>query len=132
MIANGLHCSAIREERQGENVMNKNQMILFTRFGMGTAPAELQQKLASVFLTLLNQDTPPGVIAFYGEGVRLTCENSPVLEQLRRLSDQGVRLVICQTCLDFFGLRDLVRVGVIGGMGDIVAAMNGAEKVITV
>jgi intracellular sulfur oxidation DsrE/DsrF family protein len=107
-------------------------MILFTRFGMGTAPAELQQKLASVFLTLLNQDTPPGVIAFYGEGVRLTCENSPVLEQLRRLSDQGVRLVICQTCLDFFGLRDLVRVGVIGGMGDIVAAMNGAEKVITV
>jgi hypothetical protein len=72
MIANGLHCSAIREERQGENVMNKNQMILFTRFGMGTAPAELQQKLASVFLTLLNQDTPPGVIAFYGEGVRLT------------------------------------------------------------
>jgi peroxiredoxin family protein len=54
------------------------------------------------------------------------------LEQLRQLSDQGVRLVICQTCLDFLGLRDLVRVGVIGGMGDIVAAMNGAEKVITV
>jgi hypothetical protein len=112
--------------------MNKNQMVLFTRFGMGVAPAELQLKLANVFLNLLNEETPPGVIAFYGEGAKLACENSPVLEQLRRLSDKGARLVICQTCLDYFGLRDLVRIGVIGGMGDIVAAMNDAEKVISV
>ncbi len=99
---------------------------------MGDAPIELQQKLAGVFLNLLNQDAAPGVIAFYGEGVRLTCEGSPVLEQLQKLADKGTRLVICQTCLDFFGLRDHVRVGVIGGMGDIVAAMNSASKVISV
>jgi hypothetical protein len=112
--------------------MNSNTLVLFTRFGMGDAPAELQKKLATTFLSLLNQDTPPGVIAFYGEGVKLTCDGSPVLEQLRALSERGARLVICQTCLDFFGLRDKVRVGIVGGMGDIVAAMNGAAKVISV
>ena len=112
--------------------MDKNTMVLFTRFGMGDAPAELQKKLATTFLTLVSQDAPPGIIAFYGEGVKLTCEGSPVLNQLRVLSDQGVRLVICQTCLEFFGLRDKVRVGIVGGMGDIIAAMNGADKVISV
>jgi len=112
--------------------MKKNTMVLFTRFGMGDAPAELQKKLATTFLTLVSQDTPPGVIAFYGDGVKLTCEGSPVLDSLRALSEKGTRLVICQTCLDFFGLRDQVRVGIVGGMGDIVAALNGADKVIGV
>lgn len=111
--------------------MNES-MVLFTRFGMGDAPAELQQKLAGVFLKLLDQDTPPGVIAFYGDGVKLTCEGSPVIDQLRALSDKGVRLVVCQTCLDFFGLREQMRVGIVGGMGDIVAAMKSAAKVISV
>ncbi len=112
--------------------MNKDTMVLFTRNGMGDAPAELQQKLATIFLNLMDKDTPPGVIAFYGEGVKLACEGSPVLDQLRSLSAHGATLVICQTCLEFYGLRDKVRVGTVGGMGDIVAAMGSADKVISV
>ncbi len=112
--------------------MNSNTMVVFTRFGMGDAPAELQKKLAGVFLNLLSQDTPPGVIAFYGDGVKLVCDGSPVLDQLRSLSQKGSRLIVCQTCLDFFGLRELVRVGIVGGMGDILAAMKSADKVISV
>jgi sulfur relay (sulfurtransferase) complex TusBCD TusD component (DsrE family) len=112
--------------------MNKNTLILFTRNGMGDAPAELQQKLAGIFLNLLNKDTAPGAVAFYGEGVRLTCSDSPVLDQLRAVADKGTRLVICQTCLDYYGLRDKVHVGTVGGMGDIVAAMASADKVISV
>ncbi len=34
-------------------------------------------------------------------------------------------------CLDYYGLRASVRVGIVGGMGDIVAAMNTASKVIS-
>lgn len=109
-----------------------DSMLLFTRFGMGDAPTELQHKLASVFLILLDQDAPPGVIAFYGDGVKLVCDGSPVVNQLRTLSDKGVRLIVCQACLDYFGLRDKMRVGIIGGMGDIIAAMKSATKVISV
>ncbi len=86
--------------------MNKNTMILFTRNGMGDAPSELQQKLAGIFLNLLNKDSAPGVVAFYGEGVKLTCDGSPVLDQLRALAEKGATLVICQTCLEYFGLRE--------------------------
>ena len=112
--------------------MNQDTLILCARFGMGDAPAELQEKLAATFFTLVNQAAPPGVVAFYGEGVKLTCEGSPVLDQLRALSEKGAWLVVCQTCLDFFGLRDKVRVGIVGGMGDIIAAMSGADKVISI
>jgi hypothetical protein len=107
-------------------------LILFTRNGMGDAPPELQQKLAGIFLNLLNQDAPPGAIAFYGEGVKLACEGSPVIDMLKSLADKGVTLMLCQTCLDYFSVRAAVRVGIIGGMGDIVAAMSQADKVISV
>jgi len=117
--------------------MNKHTMILFTRFGMGDAPVDLPQKLAGTFLTLLDQhahgnsDGLPGVLAFYGEGVKLACEGSPVLDQLRALETRGAHLILCQTCLNYFGLREAVRVGIVGGMGDIMAALDLAQKVIS-
>jgi hypothetical protein len=112
--------------------MNKTTCILFTRNGLGDAPAELQQKLGSIFLSLVDKGAVPGVLAFYGEGVKLVCDDSPVLEQLRSLATHGATIIVCQTCLDFYKLRDRVRVGTIGGMGDIVAAMSSADKVISV
>lgn len=90
--------------------MSSRTLVLFTRSGMGDAPAELQLKLAAIFLNLLNQDSIPGAIAFYGDAVKLTCEGSPVISQLQKLADKGVTLIICQTCLDYFGLRASVRV----------------------
>jgi hypothetical protein len=112
--------------------MNTNTLILFTRSGMGDAPGELQHKLVGTFLKLLGQDSPPGALAFYGNGVKLVCEGSPVLEHLSELERKGAHLIICQTCLDYFGLRDQVRVGIVAGMGDIVEAMAHADKVISV
>jgi sulfur relay (sulfurtransferase) complex TusBCD TusD component (DsrE family) len=58
-------------------------------------------------------------------------EGSPALAQLAALDQKGVRLVICSTCLNYFGLAESVRVGIIGGMGDILTAQAQAEKVIT-
>ncbi len=58
-------------------------------------------------------------------------EGSPALERLRSFEARGVKLVICKTCLDFYGLTDKVRAGVVGGMGDIVAAQALAKKVVT-
>jgi hypothetical protein len=60
-----------------------------------------------------------GVIAFYGEGFKLTCESSPLLDALKTAGEERARLVICRTCLDNYGIRDQVRVGIIGGMGKL-------------
>ena len=73
-----------------------------------------------------------GAICFYTEGVKLVVEGSPVLEQLQSLADRGVALLICQTCLNYYGLLEKVQVGTIGGMPAIVAAPWAATKVITI
>ena len=111
---------------------NKDAAILFTRNGLGDAPQELQQKLAAKFLTLLlNSQDLPAVIVFYTEGVKLACQGSPVLDQLRQIESQGTRLVLCSTCLEFFGLAGQVAVGIVGGMGDILTALQAATKVVS-
>ncbi|NDJ52365.1 MAG: sulfurtransferase-like selenium metabolism protein YedF [Chloroflexi bacterium] len=107
--------------------------ILVTNDGMGQAEPVLRHKLAKSYFTLLTDVKPlPGVIAFYTEGVRLVCSGSPVLDELKTLESKGVRLVICKTCLDHFGLRDAVEVGIVGGMTDILEAQLQADKVVTI
>lgn len=107
-------------------------VLLFTRHGLGCGDPELQLKLAGTYLRLLPEaETLPSVICFYTEGVRLVVEGSPVIEPLRALEARGVRLVVCSTCLGFYGLTDAVRVGIVGGMPDIIEAQRHAEKVIT-
>jgi sulfur relay (sulfurtransferase) complex TusBCD TusD component (DsrE family) len=107
--------------------------FLFTRYGLGDAPEDLALKVLGNFLALLRQsDELPAALLFYTNGVKLACENSPVLDALRSFADAGVHIGICRTCVDYFGLADKVRVGVVGGMPDILDALERADKVVTV
>jgi sulfur relay (sulfurtransferase) complex TusBCD TusD component (DsrE family) len=116
-------------------IVIENQIVLvFKTYGMGISVEQpLKEKLAKTFLNLAVKMEPhPNVICFYTDGVKLACEGSPVLAELVALEQSGVHLILCQTCLDAFGLRDQVRVGIVGGMGDIITAMWQSDKVITV
>jgi hypothetical protein len=112
----------------------KSIVLVFKTDGMGiTDHQPLKEKLAQTFLTLTNQmELLPEAICFYTDGVKLVCEGSPVLDELTTLEARGVRLILCQTCLNEFGLGDQVRVGIVGGMGDIITAMWQADKVIMI
>ena len=112
--------------------MDQDTVLLFTRFGMGHGPEELQKALAVKFLTLtLESGRLPAKILFYTDGVRLACAGSPVMELLQKLEAQKVEMVLCKTCLDTFGLTPQVQVGIVGGMGDILEALQKAGKVIS-
>jgi sulfur relay (sulfurtransferase) complex TusBCD TusD component (DsrE family) len=88
--------------------------------------------LAGKFLGLLTENgSLPSQILFYTDGVKLACQGSPVIEQLKTLETKGVELVLCKTCVDYFGLANQVAVGIVGGMPDIIEAMSKAAKVIS-
>ncbi len=107
-------------------------IILINNNGMGNGPQDLQLLLMEKYLELLNQhEEIPNAICFYTEGIRLVVDGSPVLDQLRILEKKGVRLIICSTCLNFFNFADNIKVGIIGGMADILEAQFKAGKVIT-
>ena len=61
----------------------------------------------------------------------MVVEGSPVLDLLQALEAKGVRLILCSTCLQYYGLTDKVAVGIVGGMNDILLAQWMANKVIT-
>ena len=114
------------------SIPDSETVILITRNGMGQADPELQHKLITTYLRLLDENNIlPAAICFYTEGVNLAVTGSPVLESLRSLEAKGVRLILCSTCLDFYHLADQVQVGIPGGMTDIIEAQRRAVKVIT-
>ena len=113
-------------------VPDSETVLLITRNGMGEADPALQQKLITTYLKLLvDGNLSPAVICFYTDGVRLCVEGSPVLDQLKALESMGVRLILCSTCLTYFNLADQVKVGIVGGMTDILEAQRRAGKVIS-
>ena len=107
-------------------------IILINRNGMGEADQILQHRLIGTYLKLLDEhDILPGAICFYAEGVHLAVEGSPVLEALRSLENKGVHLILCSTCLNYYSLMEKVKLGIVGGMGDILEAQSRASKVIS-
>lgn len=114
------------------SIPDSETVLLITRNGMGEAEPALQQKLITTYFKLLDEnDILPAAICFYTDGVRLVVEGSPVLEALWSLEAKGVHLILCSTCLNFLNLADQVKVGIVGGMTDILEAQRRASKVIT-
>jgi intracellular sulfur oxidation DsrE/DsrF family protein len=110
----------------------EDTVIQITNDGMGRGDLALQHKLIVKYLELIQvNETLPNAITFYTDGVNLVVDGSPALEQLQALENKGVRLIICSTCLEHYGLSEKVRVGIVGGMTDIIEAQVKAEKVIT-
>ena len=107
--------------------------ILVTRNGMGVADPELQLKLVDTYFRLLEEsDLLPAIICFYADGVRLVVKGSPVIDTLKSMEQKSVRLIVCRTCLEFYGLVDHLEVGIVGGMPDIIEAQKRAEKVFSI
>ena len=98
---------------------------------MGQGSAELGQALLKAFVfALTQQDRLPRTILFYNGGASLSCEGSPLLEDLRELEAQGVEILTCGTCLNFYGLTDKLAVGSVTNMYSIVETLLAASSVI--
>jgi len=80
--------------------------------------------------TLLELDTKPNRLLLVNSGVQLATEGSKVLDTLMALSERGVEVLSCGTCLDFFGLKGKLKVGVVSNMYEIIQSMVEADRLI--
>ena len=98
---------------------------------MGRGSDELGKLLMKSFLFAVTQlPQLPKTMLFYNGGAKLTVEGSESLEDLKGLEAQGVEILTCGTCLNFYGLADKVAVGGVTNMYSIVETLAGAGKVI--
>jgi tRNA 2-thiouridine synthesizing protein A len=87
--------------------------------------------LMKAFLkTLLDLETKPSRLILVNSGVQLAAEGSKVLESLQMLSEKGVEIVCCGTCIDFYELKGKMKAGMISNMYDIIQSMLEADRVI--
>lgn len=112
-------------------VTDESTVILITSDRLGDGPDDLGFLLMRNFInTLLECDRLPEGIYFMNSGVRLTCEGSESLEALSKLQDLGIKIRSCGLCLDYFGLKELLRVGATTNMLTTVESLLSASKVI--
>ena len=79
---------------------------------MGHGDDELGDVLIKAFIfALTQQDELPDSVLFYNGGVFLTCEGSPVLDDIKKLEDAGVEIWSCGTCLMHYKMEDKLAVG---------------------
>ena len=99
---------------------------------IGDGDRELGTNLMRMFFyTLTQSEDKPGAVLFMNAGVKLPTLDEQVAEHLKALSDAGVELLVCGTCLNFYGLSDQLKVGTVSNMYDIVTRMQKAAKVIS-
>lgn len=112
-------------------VYKKSTVVAIGSNEMGVGNAELGQLLIKSFIYALGQqDELPAGLVFYNSGANLTCEGSASLEDLHSLLERGVQIVTCGTCLDFYDLKEQLRVGEVSNMYEIVEILTQADTVV--
>ena len=93
---------------------------------------QLGSLLMQSFLhTLYSLTSVPETIIFINNGVKLVTDDSPALEDLRRLENQGIEILACGTCLTRLQLIDKVAVGQVSNMYTIADTLLRAQKVLS-
>jgi selenium metabolism protein YedF len=100
---------------------------------MGRGSEELGKILIKSFIYTLTQSTPyPSCLLFYNGGIKLTCKGSEVLDDLKKLEEEGVEILSCGTCLDFYKMKDNLGVGEVTNMYVILEKLKNSSNNITI
>lgn len=127
----GAPSSAEEEEVSCMPDARDNTVVVVSSDRMGVGNDELGKVLIKGFIFAVTQlDTLPKTMLFYNGGATLTAEGSDSLDDLKSLEAQGVEIMTCGTCLDYYGLKEKLVVGSVTNMYSIVETMAKAGRII--
>lgn len=109
----------------------KNVVVVISSAQMGSGNDELGTALMKGFIYALGQqEILPKTIIFYNGGASIPCEDSVSLEDLKSMEAQGVEILTCGTCLNFYGLSEKLAVGSVTNMYVIAEKMTQADLIV--
>ena len=107
------------------------KVVVLSANTMGSGDEQLGKKLMKAFIfALTNQDEAPEKVICYNSGAYLTTEDPDTIKDLKSLEEAGTVVMTCGTCLDFYGLKEKLQVGIVSNMYDIVEAQMQAGLII--
>mgnify|MGYP000677608044 FL=1 len=108
-----------------------NTVVVLSSNQMGNGSEELGQILMKGFIFALTElDELPSTVLLYNSGVKLSTEGSNSIEDLKTLQAQGVEILSCGTCLNYYNLTEKLQVGDVTNMYFILEKMAQADKII--
>lgn len=126
--------AAAAEEAEPACILDGRRKGLVVAVGsneMGNGAEALGKSLMKAFIfALTKQDYLPETMLFFNSGANLTCEDSDSLADLKELEAQGVEILTCGTCLDFYNLKEKLAVGGVTNMYVIVEKMEKAYLIV--
>ncbi len=150
-LSNSLNCESrvIKEEKdliyieikKGENVIIEekkqeeleDKCIFISSNKMGNGNDELGEVLMRGFIYTLTESKPyPKSILLVNAGVKLSTENHDTIGNLKILEEAGVEILSCGTCLDYYGLKESLKVGSVTNMYTIVDIMKNSSQTISI
>ncbi|MEG1505609.1 MAG: sulfurtransferase-like selenium metabolism protein YedF, partial [Lachnospiraceae bacterium] len=109
----------------------ENMVVVIASDLMGSGNDELGKVLMKGFIFAVTQLSQlPKTILFYNGGATLTAEGSDSIEDLKNMEAQGVEILTCGTCLNYYNLSDKLQVGAVTNMYSIVEKMAAADKIV--
>jgi len=119
-------CDLARSAQEAEKIV-----VYVNSNLLGIGEEALGAILMRAFLkTLLDLKPIPTKLIFINSAVRLATEGSEVLETLKTIYEKGVEILSCGTCLDFYGLKEKLRAGIMSNMYDIAQSLLDADRLI--
>lgn len=134
--------NAITPAIQGEKVtLNSEQcnldlretstVVVLSSDHMGEGNDQLGKTLMKGFIYALTElEQLPQKIVLYNGGAKLSVEGSDSLGDLKLLEAQGVEILTCGTCLNFYEISDKLAVGSVTNMYAIAEILTNASKII--
>ncbi|MEA3506684.1 MAG: sulfurtransferase-like selenium metabolism protein YedF [Elusimicrobiota bacterium] len=113
-------------------VSTGNTVFFLEAYKLGEPDRELGELLMKTFFqTIPDLDELPAKIVFMHGSVKHTVKNSETLDQVKKLEDLGIDIVVCGTCLDFYGLKEELAVGRISNFFEIASILNSAGNTVS-
>jgi len=107
------------------------RVVVLSADTMGAGDEKLGRKLMKAFIfALTSQDVTPDKVICYNTGARLTTVDADTVKDLKVLEAAGTTVMTCGTCLDSYGLKEQLQVGIVSNMYDIAEAQMNAALVI--
>jgi selenium metabolism protein YedF len=123
--------TVLKERNLTDLQETEGKTLLVTNDILGGGSEELGAILMkSFFYALAESDKLPTAVYLVNGGVKLACDGSPVMDSLGKLVELGVEVYSCGLCLDFFQLKDNLRVGSVTNMYAIVERLMNSRPVI--
>ena len=111
--------------------VNSGFIVLLNSATMGKGNDELGKILMKGFLsTLLELKATPTEIICYNSAVTLALKSSDTAATLQQISERGIKITLCGTCVDFYNLRDDLAVGQISNMLYIAERLSSGVRII--